>query len=230
MAKPSFAKSTRICAATRLQRFRQEIWRLAHRRAGPVPRRGRRLALLAGPPAARGGRAIAKLWRRSYADIGAGKMATRPAAARRARRTEGGDVVRASALFTRAAVAIEQNDRKLGHRQISRDRERRGPCRSPIATSPSSARRTLEFDTLKPEEVIARLQPLAKPGQPWFGSAGELTAMAYDQARQEARSGPPVRGDRRRQASSGIHSRPRGADRRHPGRRCQRVAARRSAQ
>ena len=38
---------------------------------------------------------------------------------------------------------------------------------------------TLEFDSIKPEEVIARMQPLAKPGLPWFGSAGELTAMAY---------------------------------------------------
>ena len=26
--------------------------------------------------------------------------------------------------------------------------------------------------------MIARLQPLAKPGEPWFGSAGEMTALA----------------------------------------------------
>lgn len=37
---------------------------------------------------------------------------------------------------------------------------------------------SLEFDSIKPEAVIARLEPLAKPGEPWFGSAGELTAMA----------------------------------------------------
>ncbi len=36
----------------------------------------------------------------------------------------------------------------------------------------------VEFDSLKPEDVISRLKPLAKPGNPWFGSAGELTAMA----------------------------------------------------
>jgi hypothetical protein len=35
------------------------------------------------------------------------------------------------------------------------------------------------FDTMKPEDVIARLKPLAKPGNPWFGSAGELVAAAY---------------------------------------------------
>jgi hypothetical protein len=26
--------------------------------------------------------------------------------------------------------------------------------------------------------VIARLEPLTKPGEPWFGSAGEMTALA----------------------------------------------------
>lgn len=35
------------------------------------------------------------------------------------------------------------------------------------------------FDTLKPEEVVARLKPLAVPGAPWYGSAGEMSAMAY---------------------------------------------------
>src|SRR5205814_9988058 len=36
----------------------------------------------------------------------------------------------------------------------------------------------LEFDQLPPQEVIARLQPLTKPGEAWFGSAGEMTALA----------------------------------------------------
>ncbi len=35
------------------------------------------------------------------------------------------------------------------------------------------------YDTLKPEEAIARLKPLAVAGKPWFGSAGEMTAIAY---------------------------------------------------
>ena len=37
----------------------------------------------------------------------------------------------------------------------------------------------LRFDTMKPDEVVARLKPLAVPGNPWFGSAGELLGMAY---------------------------------------------------
>ena len=46
----------------------------------------------------------------------------------------------------------------------------------------------LEFDQMKPEDVISRLEPLAKPGEPWFGTAGELTALAMVKQgkRQEA--------------------------------------------
>lgn len=36
-----------------------------------------------------------------------------------------------------------------------------------------------QFDTIKPEEVITRLKPLAISGNPWFGSAGELVAVSY---------------------------------------------------
>jgi len=35
------------------------------------------------------------------------------------------------------------------------------------------------FDTRDPAEVVAKLTPLAVPGNPWFGSAGELVAMAH---------------------------------------------------
>lgn len=36
-----------------------------------------------------------------------------------------------------------------------------------------------KFDSLLPQQVIDRLSPLAVPGNPWFGSAGELVAIAY---------------------------------------------------
>lgn len=38
---------------------------------------------------------------------------------------------------------------------------------------------TMEFDTLTPDQVIARMQPLAQKGMPWFGSAGELVAISH---------------------------------------------------
>lgn len=85
--------------------------------------------------------------------------------------------VRASALFTRAALAIEENDAKLAtakYREAAEDEDLPKPYRDAALIRQTA----MEFDTLKPEEVIARLQPLAKPGEPWFGSAGEMTAAA----------------------------------------------------
>jgi hypothetical protein len=38
--------------------------------------------------------------------------------------------------------------------------------------------------------VITRLQPLAVAGSPWFGSAGELVALAHLKANQPARAAP----------------------------------------
>ncbi len=38
---------------------------------------------------------------------------------------------------------------------------------------------TLRYDTLKPDEVIAKLKPIAVPGNAYFGTAGELLGMAY---------------------------------------------------
>lgn len=35
------------------------------------------------------------------------------------------------------------------------------------------------YDTRDPAEVVERLGPMAVPGNPWFGSAGELVAMAH---------------------------------------------------
>ena len=85
--------------------------------------------------------------------------------------------IRASALFTRAAIAIEQRDTKLAlakYREVSGNADMPQPYRD-LALLRQTA---LEFDSMKPEDVIARMAPLAKPGLPWFGSAGEMTAAA----------------------------------------------------
>ncbi|MGK2285074.1 tetratricopeptide repeat protein [Pedomonas sp. V897] len=37
----------------------------------------------------------------------------------------------------------------------------------------------LQYDSLKPEEAIEKLKPIAQDGTPWFGPAGELLAVAY---------------------------------------------------
>jgi hypothetical protein len=35
------------------------------------------------------------------------------------------------------------------------------------------------FDSMGPDKALERLKPLAVPGNPWFGPAGELAALAY---------------------------------------------------
>ena len=47
----------------------------------------------------------------------------------------------------------------------------------------------LEYDRLQPQVVIQRLGPLAHPGQPWFGTSGELVAIAHLRLRQNDRAG-----------------------------------------
>jgi hypothetical protein len=89
----------------------------------------------------------------------------------------GSTAIRASALFARAALAIEQNDTKLA---IAKYREVAGDDGLPTAYRDAAVVRqtALEFDALTPDQVVARLKPYAKPDNPWFGSAGEMTAMA----------------------------------------------------
>jgi hypothetical protein len=37
----------------------------------------------------------------------------------------------------------------------------------------------LSFDQMQPQQVVDQLKPLAIEGEPWFGSAGEMSAIAY---------------------------------------------------
>ena len=96
--------------------------------------------------------------------------------------------VRATALFTRAALAIQQNDLKLAtdkYRQIAGDSSLPQPYRDAALIRQTA----LEFDSIPANEVVSRLQPLAKPGEPWFGTAGEMTAMALIKQGQPAQAG-----------------------------------------
>lgn len=122
-----------------------------------------------------------------YNDIGAGKT---DEAKKRLEALEGSgnDVIRALALFTEAAIALDSNDRSAAlanYRTIAFDDGMPEPYRD-IALIRATG---LEFDTVKPEDVISRLEPLTKPGHPWFGTAGEMTAMAYLKQGQKEKAG-----------------------------------------
>lgn len=122
-----------------------------------------------------------------FTDIGAGRNQTVPQRLDRIAEN-GGDVTRATALFTSAALALEQNDRKKAiatFRSIEEDEGLPDSYRDLARIRVTS----LEFDSIKPEQVIARMEPLSKAGNPWFGSAGELTAMAYLKQGKNAEAG-----------------------------------------
>jgi hypothetical protein len=111
-----------------------------------------------------------------YQDIGAGKTGQIPQQLD-ALSKSGSKAVRASAMFARAAVALQQNDVKLAagtYKSIAADSSLPKPYRDAALIRQTS----LEFDQLQPQDVIQRLAPLAKPGEPWFGTAGEMTALA----------------------------------------------------
>lgn len=87
------------------------------------------------------------------------------------------DVIRASAELARAAMSLRQNDRKTAidiYTKLAADDGLPQPYRD-VAT----LRGTMtEYDSLKPDEVIARLSPLAVQGKPFFGTSGEMVALA----------------------------------------------------
>ena len=97
---------------------------------------------------------------------------------------DGTDGARAAAQMLKAGIAMEQNkpaEAAAIYEQVSAD-DRAPEAFRNLATIRGVAAR---YDTMKPADVVARLKPLAVPGTPWFGPAGELVAMAYlDQGNQ----------------------------------------------
>ena len=86
--------------------------------------------------------------------------------------------VRAAALLMQAGIAAEQGRKAEAaalYAQVAGDSALPQPYRD-LATIRDVA---INFDALTPDVVIARLKPLAVPGNPWFGSAGELVGAAY---------------------------------------------------
>lgn len=94
----------------------------------------------------------------------------------------------ASARFVQGDIALQKNDLK-GAAKIF------GAIAGDASLSPAFRNLALirqtnaEFDTLAPDAVIARMKPLAVKGNPWFGSAGELMAVAYLQSNRRDAAG-----------------------------------------
>ena len=84
----------------------------------------------------------------------------------------------ALARFTQADILLQKPDLKgaaAKFAEIANDGSVAQPFRDLALVRQTSA----EFDTLKPQVVVERLRPLAVAGNAWFGSAGEMVAVAY---------------------------------------------------
>ncbi len=102
---------------------------------------------------------------------------------------EGSPGARSSALMIRAGIALEEgrdDDAVVFFDRIFNDPE------APQALRDAARIRatTVKFDELDPQEVIDRLGPLATADNPWFGSAGEMVAMAYLAQDKPEQAGP----------------------------------------
>lgn len=95
---------------------------------------------------------------------------------------------RTSARFLQAVAALEQGETAEAttlFKAIAADADA-----PPVLRDLAKIRDvSTNFDSIKPADVIAQLGPLAKPGNPWFGSAGELVAMANLEAGNRAEAG-----------------------------------------
>ncbi|HYI42321.1 MAG TPA: tetratricopeptide repeat protein [Sphingomicrobium sp.] len=102
---------------------------------------------------------------------------------------EGDPGYRAAALLTKADIALQEGNNQAAvatFRQVAND----GDIAEPYRQLALIRQTTVEFDRLPPAEVVRRLQPMAQAGNPWFGSAGELVALAHLKQKQPQRAAP----------------------------------------
>lgn len=82
------------------------------------------------------------------------------------------------ARFTQADILLQKDDLKgaaAKFAEVASDTTAPKPLRDLALLRQTAA----EYDTMQPQAVIDRLRPLAVKDSPWFGSAGEMTAIAY---------------------------------------------------
>jgi hypothetical protein len=96
---------------------------------------------------------------------------------------------RAMAQMMIATIAAGDGDSKkaaAGFGKVAADSSLPQPFRDMALVRQTA----IEFDTLPPQKIVDRLKPLSKPGNAWFGSAGEMTAIAYMKMGKEDLAGP----------------------------------------
>jgi hypothetical protein len=94
---------------------------------------------------------------------------------------DGPDGYRPLAIMMQASMAVSAGDEARAIKlldSVATDAGQPQPLRD--AATLKSLR--LQYDTLPPATMVARLKDFAVPGNPWFGVAGEMTALAHMKA------------------------------------------------
>lgn len=120
-------------------------------------------------------------------DLGSGKV-TKAETELKALSTSGSDGFRATSQLALAASLLGKNDIKgavAAYDKIAADTSLDQVFRDAATVRGVAA----GFDTMKPDEVVAKLKPLAVAKNAWFGSAGEMTALAYLKSNRNREAG-----------------------------------------
>jgi hypothetical protein len=91
---------------------------------------------------------------------------------------DGGEGYRAAAMLTRADLAVEQGNEAAALAAFKAAADD-GKLPEPYREVALIRQTALEYDRLQPSAVIDRLGKMAVTGNPWFGSAGEMVAIAH---------------------------------------------------
>ena len=97
---------------------------------------------------------------------------------------------RAMAQLVEANLLGEDGETKKAVAIYAKRCWRRAACRRRSAISRSFVRPAPNSIRFHHRQVIDRLKPLATPGNAWFGSAGELTAISYMKLGKDNLAGP----------------------------------------
>lgn len=123
----------------------------------------------------------------AFDKLGAGQMAqAQPALTELAGSSRDG--YRALAKFTQADILLRKDDLRgaaARFAEVANDAGLAKPFRDLALIRQTAA----EFDALRPQVVVERMRPLAVPGSPWLGSAGEMMAVAQIRLGQTREAG-----------------------------------------
>lgn len=104
-------------------------------------------------------------------------------------KADGDDAYRAAAMLSEANLAAQKDGNKKASTLLG---QLVADAKAPQVYRDLALIRqtTVDFDALKPEDVIARMKPLAVESNAFFPSAAELTALAYMKQGKDAQAGP----------------------------------------